>query len=142
MKPILLALLLAGCGQLNYRPNAYEWSQDAPPSTHYRWEVVDRADTTKCGRLAVDAWLRGWACAIRLYDAVLDRATDRYMPPDWRFPVAPLGPDSERGRLCLIYSTMTEEEAIQERANMDEQSLWHHEMQHCRGWTHRMVFKP
>ena len=45
----LLALLLAGCA-VTYRPNAYEWYADMPPSEYYRWEVLD--GLSPCGGAA------------------------------------------------------------------------------------------
>ena len=125
---LLLALLLSGC-VVTYRPNAYEWYADAAPSDYYRWEVVD--DLALCGRPIADVW-RGWACAIRLSRGVI-------LPGDKRIDGGPV--TAEEGRLCIIYSTMSEEEAMQRRAKWEQRSLFAHEMQHCAGYAHREVYR-
>ena len=128
MTRYLLALLLAGCA-VTMRPNAYEWYADMPPSEYYRWEVVD--DPELCGRTVADAW-NGWACAIRLSAGVI-------RPGDKRIDGGPV--TAEEGRLCVIFSSMSEEEAMQRRAKWEARSMWHHEMQHCAGYAHREVYR-
>ena len=126
---LLLAILLSGCA-VTYRPNAYEWYADMPASDYYRWEVVD--DPALCGRPIADAWLSGWACAIRLTAGVI-------RPGDKRIDGGPV--NAEEGRLCVIFASMSEEEAMQRRSKWEQRSLFAHEMDHCEGLNHREVFK-
>ena len=125
---LLLALLLSGC-VVTYRPNAYEWYADAAPSDYYRWEVVD--DLALCGRAMADSWT-GWACAIRLSQGVI-------RPGDKRIDGGPV--TAEEGRLCVIFSSMSEEEAKRVPSKWETRSLWDHEMQHCAGYAHKEVFR-
>jgi len=125
----LLALLLAGCA-VTYRPNAYEWYADMPPSEYYRWEVVD--DPELCGRTVADAW-NGWACAPVRLNAGVIRPGDKRI---WGGPVW-----VEEGRLCIIFASMDEYEAQRVQERLDTRSLWEHEMAHCDGWNHREVFR-
>lgn len=124
----LLLLLLAGCA-VTYRPNAYEWYQDMPPSDYYRWEVLD--GLSPCGGAAAGGWT-GWACAIRLSRGVI-------LPGDKRIDGGAV--NAEEGRLCIIYSTMSEEEAKRVQSKWEQRSLFAHEMQHCAGYAHREVFR-
>lgn len=129
MKPIILALLLAGCA-VTYRPNAYEWYADMPPSEYYRWEVVD--DPELCGRTVADAW-NGWACApVRLNAGVI-------RPGDKRIDGGPV--TAEEGRLCVVFASMSEETAKRVQSKWETRSLFAHEMQHCAGYAHREVFR-
>lgn len=124
----LLALLLAGCA-VTYRPNAYEWYADMPPSEYYRWEVVD--DPELCGRTVADSW-DGWACAFQLSQGVI-------RPGDKRIWGGPIW--VEEGRLCVIFSSMDEYEAQRTRERWGTRSLWEHEMDHCDGLKHREVYR-
>ena len=124
----LLALLLAGCA-VTYRPNAYERYQDMPPSEYYRWEVVD--DPALCGRPIADAW-RGWACAIRLSQGVI-------RPGDKRIDGQPV--KVEEGRLCIIFASMSEDEAKRAPSRWESRSLFAHELEHCNGRNHREVYR-
>lgn len=127
---IAILLLVAGCS-VTYRPNAYEWSADMAPSEYYRWEVVD--DPELCGRTVADSW-NGWACAHRLNAGVI-RLGDKRI--DGGLIIWLVG----EGRLCVIFSSMSEEEASQRRAKWETRSIFEHEMQHCAGFNHREVFK-
>lgn len=130
MTRYLLALLLAGCA-VTMRPNAYEWYADMPPSEYYRWEVVD--DPELCGRTVADSW-NGWACAHRLNAGVI-RPGDKRI--DGGLIIWLVG----EGRLCVIFSSMSEEEASQRRAKWETRSIFEHEMQHCAGYAHKEVFR-
>ena len=130
MKALAPLLLLAGCA-VTYRPNAYEWYRDMPPSEYYRWEVVD--DPELCGRTVADSW-DGWACSIRLNAGEI-RLGDKRI--DGGLIIWLVG----KGRLCVIFSSMSEEEAMHQRAKWEARSLWHHEMQYCAGYAHREVFR-
>jgi len=129
MTRYLLALLLAGCA-VTYRPNAYEWYADMPPSEYYRWEVVD--DPALCGRPIADAWLSGWACAIPLNAGVI-------RPGDKRIDGQPVA--AEEGRLCVIFASMSEDEAKRTPSRWESRSLWAHEMEHCAGRAHREAYR-
>lgn len=126
---LLLALLLAGC-TVTYRPNANEWYADMAPSDYYRWEVVD--DPALCGRPIADAWLSGWACAIRLNAGVI-------RPGDRRIDGQPV--TAEEGRLCVIFASMPEDDARRLPSKWGTRSLRAHEMEHCNGRNHREVYR-
>lgn len=128
MKALAPLLLVAGCA-VTMRPNAYEWYADMPPSEYYRWEVVD--DPALCGRPVVDSW-NGWACAIRLSQGVI-------RPGDKRIDGGPV--TAEEGRLCVIFSSMSEETAKRVQSKWETRSLFAHEMDHCAGYAHREVFR-
>ncbi len=136
MKPIILALLLAGCVQL--APNAYEYFEDGHGKTDfYRWTVVAREDFPhRCGFLAPSAWNGGGACAIRLQQAVVQ-------PGDRSIYTRIAVKQAKEGRLCIVYATMSENEAKRMLDKYQERDLWSHEVvMHCQlGLNHREVRK-
>lgn len=128
MRSAIALLLLSGCS-VTYLPNAYEWYADAQPSEYYRWQVVD--DPALCGRPMSDS-MHGWACTIRLSQGVIRNG-------DKRIDGGPV--TAEEGRLCIVFASMSEDEAKRVRAKWETRSLFAHEMAHCAGLNNREVFK-
>ena len=136
MTRYLLALLLAGCVQL--APNAYEYFEDGHGKTdYYRWTVVQPDEFRHlCGFIAPSTFNGGGACAIRLQQAVIQPG-DRSIYT--RIPVK----KAKDGRLCVVFSTVSEGEAKRMMDKYNERDLWSHEVvMHCQlGLNHREVRK-
>ena len=125
----VLIVLLSGCITLS----RYEWYPAAEPMEWYRWEQVERGPgfALLCGTVPPD---RDKACVIRLNGAVI-KPTDRNISTG-----AEYGKRGE-GRLCLILSTASEEDAKRMSDQFYESTLWAHEViEHCgKGLDHRHI---
>ena len=125
----VLIVLLSGCITLP----RYEWYQAAQPMEWYRWEQVERGPgfALLCGTVPPD---RDKACVIRLNGAVI-KPTDRNISTG-----AEYGKRGE-GRLCLILSTASEEDAKRMSDQFYESTLWAHEvLKHCaQGLDHKLI---
>jgi hypothetical protein len=136
MKPIILALLLAGCGGIQLAPNAYEYFEDGHGKTdYYRWIVVSRDEFRGlCGFIAPSTFNGGGACAIRLQNAVAQPG-DRSIYT--RIPVK----KAKDGRLCVVFATHDEDTINGVMDKSGEMTLAAHEVGgHCRGYNHWPVY--
>lgn len=122
-----LALALSGCA---LRP-PYIWIADGQVTDWYRWEQIPREHfPAMCGFLPPDGFNAGGACAIRIREGIVkpgDRAVSGDAVAGSTFP----------GRLCVIVGTMDAGEAKRMLDATGEDTLFDHELRHCRGWVHR-----
>lgn len=129
MRLALLALLLTGCVSLP----RYEWYPAAKPLEWYRWEQVERGPgfSLLCGPVPANM---DKACVIRLNDAVIRPHDKNVQTGEWRGTNA-------TGPLCLVLSTLSEEEAMRVNDQFSEYTLWAHEVLiHCgKGLDHRVI---
>lgn len=116
-----LALLLAGCA-------SYEWRQTDYRADAYRWLTVNPTEIrSRCGFTPPNGFNSGGACAIRLQGGLI-LATDT--------PLDGAARTDRAGRLCVIFASVTEEEAKRMRDWDGGKSLHRHELDHCDGWEH------
>lgn len=128
---LLVAVWIAVSGCVTFP--RYEWYPAAEPIEWYRWERVERGPgfSLLCGPVPAD---RDKACVIRLNDGVI-KPTDRSVSTG-KERGAPA-----TGRLCLILSTLSEEDARRVPDQFHESTLWAHEViEHCsKGLDHRLI---
>jgi hypothetical protein len=104
---LLPILLLSGCAVTT--PLELGWTHDAPDFRLQRleWNVVESRRHMTALCAMPSSW-EGQACAIRIRES----------------------------GLCVVFSTMTEEEAKRVPIWHEGWSLHAHEMAHCSGWGH------
>lgn len=120
MRFAIFALLLAGCATPQYR----WYPSGAPQMDWYRWEVVERnAMPLLCGQIPPG---HEKACVIRLRDAIVK-------PGDVHLRTGEVANERGTGSVCLVLSTVSEDEAKRLNDEAWEYTLRDHEVeQHCR----------
>jgi hypothetical protein len=103
---LILMVCMAGCA---VQPADLGWTHDAPDFRFQRleWNVVESRRHMTALCAMPSSWA-GQACAIRIRES----------------------------GLCVVFSTMTEEEAKRTPIWNEGWSLHAHEMAHCNGWGH------
>lgn len=122
-------IAVAGCVTLP----RWEWYPAADPIEWYRWEKVERGAGFEllCGAVPAD---RDKACVIRLNDGVIK-------PTDKSVSTGKDRGERSSGRLCLILSTLSEDDARAVPDQFYESTLRDHEViEHCgKGLDHRLI---
>lgn len=130
------ALILAGCGQIMLRPaEHYTWRKTQEPMDYYRWVVLPGDQFPHvCGFYTfrnLDGKNGDAACVARIKIGLLKHG-DREIATG----IAPDNPPTV-GKLCIVYSTLTEDEANRITDKSGLTTLAQHEVGgHCRGGEH------
>lgn len=126
---VLFALIwMQGCGGVQLRPNAYQWYPSGEGRmVYYRWHTVSREDfaSTYCGFRSPEGFASGAACIYRHPQGVVQ-------PGDRSIVTGHKVRSRFEGPLCVVFSTMREDEAKRVLDKYGERDLWSHEvMAHC-----------
>lgn len=126
---IALLVLFAITGCATFR---YEWQQVRKSSEFYYWERVNpSAFSLVCGFRPQSGFRSGGACALQTTNSPLHD----YKRVDGHGTSG----NQREGNLCLIFATMDENEARRLLAFDELETLYEHELRHCKGWIHQAV---